>query len=1343
MPSTTQEKLQGSPGDSVSGRGSNPGTKDTWEAWEGRNYWTSRTVWACGERETQRDGLSGEGMVKTSPSCEGLEASGVTETSCSQCREAHSLALHLNMDLSPRTLATIGQSLPDLSTMIDSLDASCQSTSDLSIQTVKTILPCRTVGSSRGVKEWQTLATCPWRATRVPPRATWWPLVVVCLTLLLQVALALPAIIRIGAILTEDQRDSATELAFKYAVYKINNDKVILPNTTLVFDIQYVPRDDSFHTAKKACKQITFGVQAMFGPFDPLLGSHIQSITDALDIPHLEARLDIEPQEKEFSINLFPSHLYLNQAYKDMIQFLKWKKVAIIYEEDFGLMKLQEIIRSPPSKTIEMYIRQGHPHNYRDILKEVKHKEIFSIIVDTLPNNMRDFLRCLLQLQMNDYRYHYLFTTFDIETFDLEDFKYNYVNMTAFRIVDTSNSQVLKILRDMEKFQPIGHSILNKSSIIKAEPALIYDSVGVFAKGLHALERSATLSLANLSCESETPWGDGSSLFNYINAVEYHGLTGPIKFTEGKRSNFKLDILKLRNEQLFKVGEWTPDSQINITDRQAFFEAGRPNITLKIITIEESPYVMLRKLKNATGNARLYGYCIDLLDQLASMVGFNYEITVEPFGRYGSYNETTGQWDGLVKIIMDKETPFVMTRLANDTSGHGRYEGFCVDLIAYVAAMAGFEYQIEVSEDSLYGLIDTDTGEWNGLVRDLIDKKADLAVGSMTINYARESVIDFTKPFMNLGISILFKIPTSQPTRLFSFMNPLAVEIWLYVMAAYVLVAFTMFVMARFSPYEWNNPHPCNAESDVVENQFSVSNSFWFITGTLLRQGSGLNPKVPQRVPTQLFSFMNPLAVEIWFYILAAYVGVSSTIYVVARFSPYEWHIPGPCHDNREVMENDFTLANSFWFTIGTLMQQGSDLNPKAASTRIVGGIWWFFTLIIISSYTANLAAFLTVERMITPIESAEDLAEQNEIEYGTLEGGSTMAFFRDSKIETYQKMWRYMESRRPSVFVPTIEEGVSRVLRGNYAFLMESTMLDYTIQRNCNLTQVGGLLNSNSYGIATPIGSPWRDKISLAILELQEKGIIQMLYSKWWKNTGDVCNRDEKNKDSKASALGVENIGGVFVVLMCGLALAIVVAILEFCWNSRKNAQTVRYYQSRHDDHQHGDEARDDPGDDHDLFDDEGERPHIVSRKVGLKLLVTTRRGRSQSLCSEMAEELRFALRCHGSRQRPALKRNCQQCVPGTTHVPEGTTDLPQANGVSAILVTCSTHRARVAAEPKSSSLPVDATPPPPLPFSPEVPSRYTLRRPSFPLASSSSLSSLPPPPSPLSSSSGRALKE
>ncbi|CAD6221561.1 GSCOCG00011613001-RA-CDS [Cotesia congregata] len=575
----------------------------------------------------------------------------------------------------------------------------------------------------------------------------------------------------------------------------------------------------------------------------------------------------------------------------------------------------------------------------------------------------------------------------------------------------------------------------------------------------------------------------------------------------------------------------------------------------------------------------------------------------------------------------------------------------------------------------------------------------------MTINYARESVIDFTKPFMNLGIGILFKVPSSQPTRLFSFMNPLAVEIWLYVLAAYMLVSFTLFVMARFSPYEWNNPHPCLAESDVIENQFNVSNSFWFITGTFLRQGSGLNPKATKRAPSRLFSFMNPLAVEVWLSMLGAYVVVSMSIWIVARLSPYEWVEPPPCPSCKCPLQgshvsalepdsddiplpktvNDFSLSNSFWFTVGSLMQQGSDLNPKMNEftslkknfileflsffpfiictnsldikstkhrdtyskilkttkgiislllsqhlTRIVGGIWWFFTLIIISSYTANLAAFLTVERMITPIENAADLAEQTEISYGTLEGGSTMTFFRDSKIGIYQKMWRFMEAKRSSLFVSSYEEGIKRVLEGNYAFLMESTMLDYAVQRDCNLTQIGGLLDSKGYGIATPKGSPWRDKISLAILELQEKGVIQILYDKWWKNTGDVCNRDEKSKENKANALGVENIGGVFVVLLCGLALAILVAILEFCWNSKKNTQSDR------------------------------------------------------SLCAEMASELRFALRC-GSQQRPVTKSrdhgsldptSCTRCSPQpsfmrsrrcfshqeTTYIP--TIEIPRLNG-------------------------------------------------------------------------------
>ena len=100
-------------------------------------------------------------------------------------------------------------------------------------------------------------------------------------------------------------------------------------------------------------------------------------------------------------------------------------------------------------------------------------------------------------------------------------------------------------------------------------------------------------------------------------------------------------------------------------------------------------------------------------------------------------------------------------------------------MLEQISELVGFNYVLELVPDNNYGAEDLTTKQWNGLVRELMDGTADMAIGAMTINFAREEVIDFTKPFMNLGISILFKIPSGKPTRLFSFMNPLAVEIWL------------------------------------------------------------------------------------------------------------------------------------------------------------------------------------------------------------------------------------------------------------------------------------------------------------------------------------------------------------------------------------------------------------------------------------------------------------------------------------------------------------------------------------------------------------------------------------
>lgn len=63
-----------------------------------------------------------------------------------------------------------------------------------------------------------------------------------------------------------------------------------------------------------------------------------------------------------------------------------------------------------------------------------------------------------------------------------------------------------------------------------------------------------------------------------------------------------------------------------------------------------------------------------------------------------------------------------MLKSGGNFSGDARYEGFCIDLLKEIARMVGFTYRIELVPDGKYGVYDYETGEWNGIVRQLMDK---------------------------------------------------------------------------------------------------------------------------------------------------------------------------------------------------------------------------------------------------------------------------------------------------------------------------------------------------------------------------------------------------------------------------------------------------------------------------------------------------------------------------------------------------------------------------------------------------------------------------------------------
>lgn len=85
---------------------------------------------------------------------------------------------------------------------------------------------------------------------------------------------------------------------------------------------------------------------------------------------------------------------------------------------------------------------------------------------------------------------------------------------------------------------------------------------------------------------------------------------------------------------------------------------------------------------------------------------------------------------------------------------------------------------------------------------------------------------------------------------------------------------------------------------------------------------------------------------------------VTIIMYVLDRFSPYGYR--AEAKDTGEGDGSEFSMSNSLWFATGSILQQGADTTPKAGSGRVLAAAFWLFTLILISTYTANLAAYFT-----------------------------------------------------------------------------------------------------------------------------------------------------------------------------------------------------------------------------------------------------------------------------------------------------------------------------------------------------------------------------------------------
>ncbi|XP_023323615.1 glutamate receptor ionotropic, kainate 2 [Eurytemora carolleeae] len=268
-----------------------------------------------------------------------------------------------------------------------------------------------------------------------------------------------------------------------------------------------------------------------------------------------------------------------------------------------------------------------------------------------------------------------------------------------------------------------------------------------------------------------------------------------------------------------------------------------------------------------------------------------------------------------------------------------------------------------------------------------------------------------------------------------------------------------------------------NGSADLILADFSISakrsNQGVDFSVPFMSVGHTLLGRKAEKLKENGFYFLNPVSPGVWLSVGISYLAVSILLYIIARLSPSEQLYP----EN----ETKLTFLNSFWFSLAALVGQGSEVIPRSFSSRILVACWWGFILIIVNSYTANLAAFQTVERLDTPIGSLQDLINQKAVEWDCVENGMVETFLRVSRDPLQRQAYNQLKTRNNRITTNTA--GFEKVRKGGFILIAENPTIEYELQDDCNLEQIGGIFNTINYGLVFRPDFTHKWKLNSAIL--------------------------------------------------------------------------------------------------------------------------------------------------------------------------------------------------------------------------------------------------------------------
>ncbi|XP_004595965.2 glutamate receptor ionotropic, NMDA 3B [Ochotona princeps] len=285
-------------------------------------------------------------------------------------------------------------------------------------------------------------------------------------------------------------------------------------------------------------------------------------------------------------------------------------------------------------------------------------------------------------------------------------------------------------------------------------------------------------------------------------------------------------------------------------------------------------------------------------------------------------------------------------------------------------------------------------------------------------------------------------------------------------------------------------------------------------------------------------AFMWPLHWSMW-------VGVFAALHLTALFlTLYEWRSPyglTPRGRNRDTV---FSYSSALNLCYAILFGRTvSSKTPKCPTGRFVMNLWAIFCLLVLSSYTANLAAVMVGDKSFEELSGIHDPKLHHPSQgfrFGTVWESSAETYIKKSFPEMHAHMRRHS--------APTTPHGVAMLTSDPpqlNAFIMDKSLLDYevSIDADCKLLTVGKPFAIEGYGIGLPRNSPLTSNLSEFISRYKSSGFFDLLHDKWYKMV--PCGK-RVFAVTETLQMGISHFSGLFVLLCLGLGSALLSSLGE-----------------------------------------------------------------------------------------------------------------------------------------------------------------------------------------------------